>query len=282
MIPVEDIPKHRGLMRRMFSKERLIRQLGLEKFSKSKIKATQSSVTSAENTKESYEAQEARLLATAEEMATPVRESFNLHLSQQRSHGERFMSESTSAASMIPFSSKTDPASSQSMFTAESDTARVDALVAPSPARTSSDIGGQDRSSIVSSIPRRTSYDDSRILAPSPLRPPRYLSRLQSSPEKDQAGGLPATPTKKGRGDVQPSTVRPINTIAEEANSRAQAINKPELNAYSSVTVARVLSGGKRDLHKTVIAEDSGSASSDSSSSGAKEVSPSSSAMYKQ
>lgn len=258
----------------MFSKEGLIRQLGLEKFGKSKGKATQSALTPAETMRESYEAQEARLLATAEEMATPVRESFNLHLLQQRLSGQHFMSESASASSMIPLASKTAPASTQSMYTAESDIARDESVAPPSPARTSSDIAGQDMSSISSSIPKKTSHDGSHILAPSPRRPVRSLSRLQSSSSKDQTGRLPATPTKtRPAGDAVPLTERPIDTITEEGNSRLSALNHPDLNAYSSVTIARVLSGGKRDLHKSVIAKDSGGSASDSSSADAKEVS---------
>jgi hypothetical protein len=259
----------------MFSKEGLIRQLGLEKFGKSKGKATQSALTPAETMRESYEAQEARLLATAEEMATPVRESFNLHLLQQRLSDQHFISESASASSMIPLASKTAPASTQSMYTAESDIARDESVAPPSPARTSSDIAGQDMSSITSSIPKKTSHDGSHILAPSPRRPVRSLSRLQSSSSKDQTGRLPATPTKtRPAGDAVPLTERPIDTITEEGgNSRLSALNHPDLNVYSSVTIARVLSGGKRDLHKSVIAKDSGGSASDSSSADAKEVS---------
>ncbi|KAJ9105297.1 hypothetical protein QFC21_001665 [Naganishia friedmannii] len=272
VIPIHT-PKRRGLVRRMFSKEGLIRQLGLDKYSKSKVNAIESGQTPAEDVKESYEAQEARLLATAEDMATPVRESFNSHLLQQRpSAGEHLMSESTSAASMIPLTYKPAPASNQSMFTAQSDIARDDSFAPPSPARTSSDIAGRDMSSVTSSILRRASYDGSRILAPSPRRPIRHLSRLQSSPAKCEAGGLPATPTKRRPGDVLPLTERPIDTISEEGNSRLAALNNPELNVYLADTITRVLSGGERDLHKTMIVEDSGSASSDSSSADAKEI----------
>ncbi|KAJ9120819.1 hypothetical protein QFC22_002753 [Naganishia vaughanmartiniae] len=268
-----DSPKRRGLIRRMFSKEGLIRQFGFDRFSKSKGNGTQSSLISVEDANESYEAQEARLLATAEEMATPVRESFNYHFAQQRaSTGEQFTSQSTSAASMIPLSSKTVPTSSQSMFTAESDITRDDSFAAPSPARSSSDIAGQDKSPVSSSVPKRISYEGSRILAPSPKSPTRPLSRTLSSPGKNREGRLPATPTKRRPGEVLPFMERPIDTITEEGTSRLAAINRPELNPYSSDTITRVLSGGKRDLHKTVIAEDSGDSSGDSSSSGAKEI----------